>query len=112
MRWRRMKWQKMAVPGSGGSHEWFHGMTALPGGDVWAAGQFSNGSGTDTLTARLAGAVSGDLDGDGAVGFGDLLALLSAWGPCAPAPVDCPADFDQSGEVGLSDLLTLLANWS
>ncbi len=107
-----VEWQQIAVPASGGSHEWFHGMTALPGGDVWAAGQFSDASGVATLTARLSGAVFGDLDGDGAVGFGDLLALVSAWGPCPPPPVDCPADFDQSGEVGFSDLLTMLASWS
>ncbi len=52
--------------------------------------------------------VVGDLDGDGVVGILDLLALLSAWGPCAG---ECPADLDGDGAVGVLDLLTLLANW-
>ena len=50
-----------------------------------------------------------DLDGDGDVGFSDLLILLSAWGPCAAA---CPADLDGDGVVGFGDLLFLLADWS
>ncbi len=53
----------------------------------------------------------GDLDGDGAVGILDFLALLSAWGPCPAPPADCPADLDGDGTVGINDLLTLLANW-
>lgn len=52
--------------------------------------------------------VVGDLDGDGMVGILDLLALLSAWGPCAG---ECPADLDGDGAVGVLDLLTLLAYW-
>jgi hypothetical protein len=46
--------------------------------------------------------------GDGLVGFEDLLALLSAWGPCA-AP--CAADLTGDGEVGFGDLLLLLSLW-
>jgi hypothetical protein len=49
----------------------------------------------------------GDVDGDGDVDFSDLLALLSAWGPCG----GCPADFDGDGVVAFSDLLILLASW-
>ncbi|MBX3373180.1 MAG: S8 family serine peptidase [Phycisphaeraceae bacterium] len=49
----------------------------------------------------------GDIDGDGEVGFNDLLALLSAWGPCP----GCPEDLDGSGEVGFDDLLALLSAW-
>jgi len=48
-----------------------------------------------------------DLNGDGDVTLGDLLQLLSAWGPCR----DCPEDLDGSGAVDLSDLLILLAQW-
>jgi hypothetical protein len=51
-----------------------------------------------------------DLDGDGQVGFGDLLVLLSQWGPCPPDP-PCPGDFDGSGDVNFADLLFLLAAW-
>ena len=53
----------------------------------------------------------GDLDGDGTVGVLDLLILLSAWGPCADPPDDCPADLDTDDTVGILDLLILLANW-
>ena len=53
----------------------------------------------------------GDLDGDGAVGITDLLALLSAWGPCPDPPETCPADLDGDSAVGITDFLILLANW-
>ena len=49
-----------------------------------------------------------DLNGDGLVGFSDLLALLASWGPCKA----CPADFDDSGEVTFQDLLQLLSAWT
>jgi len=48
-----------------------------------------------------------DLDGDGATGFSDLLALLAAWGPCP----ECPEDLDADDVVGFMDLITLLAAW-
>ncbi len=50
----------------------------------------------------------GDVDGDGAVGFSDLVSLLSSWGACA----GCPADLDGNGIVDFTDLLVVLANWS
>ncbi len=51
-----------------------------------------------------------DIDGDGEVGFGDLLAVLSSWGAvCNPDP--CPADIDGNGQVDFADLLTVLADW-
>ncbi len=53
---------------------------------------------------------SGDLDGDGAVGILDFLAVLAAWGPCPAPPADCPADLDGDGMVDIHDLLLLLAN--
>jgi hypothetical protein len=48
-----------------------------------------------------------DVDGDGEVGFQDLLLVLAAWGPCP----GCPEDVDGDGEVGFPDLLILLADW-
>lgn len=51
---------------------------------------------------------SGDLDGNGAVGFSDLLALLAAWGPQAE---DVAADLDDDGAVGFGDLVLLLSAW-
>jgi len=65
----------------------------------------------DALAATLAGPVQpplGDLDGDGAIGAGDLSILLSAWGPCGPS---CPADLNLDGLVGPADLVLLLGGW-
>ena len=55
--------------------------------------------------------VAGDVNGDGSVGLGDLLALLASWGECAD-DCDCPTDFNGDGAVDLVDLLTVLANWT
>jgi len=49
----------------------------------------------------------GDIDDDGAVGFGDLVQMLSAWGPC----VACPEDLDGDDVVGFGDLVLLLSVW-
>lgn len=55
-----------------------------------------------------------DVDGDGTVGFGDLLRLIAGWGLCPTGPVetDCPADIDGDGAVTFSDLCQLLAAWN
>ncbi len=47
-----------------------------------------------------------DLDGDGAVGGGDLAAVLASWGTATAA-----ADLDGSGVVDGGDLATVLAAW-
>jgi hypothetical protein len=53
-----------------------------------------------------------DLDRDGRVSTGDLLALLAAWGPCPdPCPPSCAADLDEDCVVGTGDLLLLLEAW-
>jgi len=57
----------------------------------------------------VAGGVPGDLDGDGLVGFSDILVIISAWGPCAGA---CPADLSGNGAVDFADILVVIANWS
>jgi pimeloyl-ACP methyl ester carboxylesterase len=48
-----------------------------------------------------------DLDGDGAVGGGDLAILLNSWGACSA----CAADIDGNGEVNGGDLAALLSSW-
>ena len=48
-----------------------------------------------------------DVDGDGNVGFLDLITVLTDWGNCP----GCPADLDGSGSVGNSDLIRVLAAW-
>ncbi len=54
-----------------------------------------------------AAACTEDLDADGSVGVGDLLALLAAWGP-NPGHA---ADLDGDGAVSVTDLLQLLGAW-
>jgi hypothetical protein len=48
-----------------------------------------------------------DLDGSGAIDFGDILEILSRWGPCN----ECPQDLDGSGAVDFGDILVILSNW-
>ena len=48
-----------------------------------------------------------DLDGSGDVGFSDLLAVITAWGPC----LGCPEDLDEDDDVGFSDLLGVITAW-
>jgi hypothetical protein len=43
----------------------------------------------------------------GDVGFDDLLAVISAWGPCG----GCAEDVDRSGDVGFGDLLDVVSSW-
>ena len=45
-----------------------------------------------------------DLDSDG--GFGGVLAMLAAWGPCPIGP--CPTS---TAAIGFGDLLQLLTAW-
>ncbi len=47
-----------------------------------------------------------DLDGSGSVDFGDILAILSAWGNKGG-----PEDLDGNGVVDFGDLLIVLAAW-
>jgi len=58
------------------------------------------------LPAPAAPECPADLDGDGAVGSGDLGVLLAAWGASGAA-----SDLDGSGAVGSGDLGVLLAAW-
>jgi hypothetical protein len=74
---------------------------AMTGGSVALTGGFWVGDGASAPPCPA------DVDASGEVGFGDLIAVLAAWGPC-PA---CPEDLDGSGEVGFGDLITLLAEW-
>jgi hypothetical protein len=64
----------------------------------------------DMATLELAGEPA-DLDGNGSVGIGDMLQLLSIWGPCPPKG-PCLGDLDCDGEVGVTDFLHLLSRWS
>lgn len=51
-----------------------------------------------------------DFDGDGEVGYRDLLHLLGAFGAC-DRPDACPEDLTGDGVIDTADLLHLLAAW-
>jgi choice-of-anchor B domain-containing protein len=51
-----------------------------------------------------------DVNGDGTVGFEDLLAVLASFGPCDGTP--CASDVNDTGVVDFADLLAVLAAWS
>jgi acetyl esterase/lipase len=59
----------------------------------------------------------GDVDTNGVVDVGDLLAVIVSWGPCpiAPQPETCLADVSPhaigNGAVDVADLLSVISNW-
>jgi hypothetical protein len=55
--------------------------------------------------------VPGDINGDGLVDGGDLLALFAAWGRCPSPPALCPADLTEDGIVNEADLALLYEYW-
>ncbi|MFO0875027.1 MAG: peptidoglycan DD-metalloendopeptidase family protein, partial [Phycisphaerales bacterium] len=61
-----------------------------------------------TASVVIAGALPGDLNGDGAVNGADLGLLLGSWGACA----GCAADIDGNGAVNGGDLGLLLGAWT
>jgi hypothetical protein len=48
------------------------------------------------------------VDGSGAVGTDDLLAVIAVWAPCAKG---CDEDVDGDLFVGVNDLLAVVAAW-
>lgn len=53
----------------------------------------------------------GDTDGSGDINFGDLLAVLGAWGPYPDCPPFIPEDPNEDCEVNFGDILVVLGNW-
>jgi hypothetical protein len=54
---------------------------------------------------------TGDINLDGVVGIDDLLAVISAWGPCPAFPAQCPADVVPDAHVDVNDLLAVIVAW-
>ena len=48
-----------------------------------------------------------DIDGNGSIGFTDVLAILNAWGPCP----GCRADVSGNDDADFLDVLTVLGAW-
>ncbi|MHC5114686.1 MAG: hypothetical protein ACYTGP_09685 [Planctomycetota bacterium] len=62
-----------------------------------------------TVPLAFAGTVCpADVDGNGTVGFGDILAIIGAWGPC---PTPCAADLSGNGTVDFADVLAAIGAW-
>lgn len=57
----------------------------------------------------------GDVNGDESVNTDDLIALITAWGPCPAAPLPCLADLATAsggqGVINTDDLLVLIGDW-
>jgi hypothetical protein len=51
--------------------------------------------------------VPGDVNGDGVVNVGDLLAVIAAWGVASSSP----ADLNNDGVVNVADLLLVISHW-
>ena len=70
---------------------------------------------TDTSSghyvARLAPACPADVNDSGSVDVNDLLAVITGWGTCPPAPAACPGDTNHSGSVDVMDLLSVITTW-
>jgi hypothetical protein len=66
----------------------------------------------DTFVHTIRLPIPGDVDFDGTVAFGDLLILLSTWGPCTDPSGFCDADLNGDGVIDFIDLLIVLANWT
>jgi hypothetical protein len=49
-----------------------------------------------------------DLDGSGDVGFGDILQIIGAWGPCGDP---CPEDLSGNNQVDFADILAVIGAW-
>jgi Dockerin type I domain len=47
---------------------------------------------------------------DGTVNVDDLLAVIHAWGVCAPSTL-CAADVNDDGAVNIDDLLAVIMHW-
>ena len=78
--------------------------------DLWLSNGMSAPVDMDVQVIDLSEPRLGDVTGDGVVDMNDLLAVISAWGQCAP-PTICTADVNDDGAVNVDDLLLVISNW-
>jgi len=57
------------------------------------------------------GSCADDIDGDGIVGVGDVLAIINDWGICGDGSFRPAGDVDGDCCVGIADLLQVIAAW-
>ncbi len=86
------------------------------GADSGAALLFAGVSGFDGNANGVADGcdVPGDADGDGTVGYPDILTVIAHWGVCPAPPTPCLGDMNVTGTVNVQDLLIVIAggNWN
>ena len=71
----------------------------------------TSGRGGDLYSILLQTDCHADIDGNGAVEFDDVLAVLGAWGPYEDCPPFRVEDLDEDCDVGFTDLLEVLGTW-
>ncbi len=74
-----------------------------------ASGQFAD-SEPITLTFVATPACPGDVDGDSAVGLGDVASIIACWGQ--EDHCNHEADLDLSHDIGLGDIAVVIQFWS
>lgn len=78
--------------------------------DAWVARGKSAPLDMDVVGIQIGPMIAGDINHDGFVNVLDLLAVISAWGPCPP-PQLCEADANGDGAIDGLDLLLVISNW-
>jgi photosystem II stability/assembly factor-like uncharacterized protein len=66
-------------------------------------------AGTDAHGLWIEGPIPGDVNGDGSVGFGDVIQIIGAWGACTGS---CPEDLNGDGFVNFADILIVISLWT
>lgn len=84
------------------------------GNDSGQAFLFAGVSGIDYNLNGVADGcdVPGDVNGDSAVNFSDLMSLMAVWGACASGAASCQGDMNADGVVNVLDLLLVISQWS
>ncbi len=91
---------------TGGGFELAGTIGQADAGAVLTGGEFTLTGGYWAAVAGVTDPCPADLDDSGAVDFGDILAILSAWGNKGG-----PEDLDGSGVVDFGDILVVLEAW-
>ena len=86
---------------------------AIPGG--WTNLCTSGGNGDWIIRAVIncqpPNTCPADIDHNGQVNVDDLLAVISAWGPCNNCPPDIHPPPDGNNQVNVDDLLLVISSW-
>ena len=90
------------------SNQWLPGLGA-GSGDLGLAPNLGGAAGQQHLSVFVG--LLGDIDGDGAVGGGDLAVMLGAWGQTSAGSGFLASDLNGDGQVDAADLSVLLAQW-